>query len=337
MPDRFRDYMRLMRIPGIGALSLPPVIGAITVNNLSISTTITLFIIGIFLSIFGFILNDYIDIDLDKQSKSLSGRPLVKGTITKRNSIIIMLTCLLFAWLMVFIFLFKNENLFYLSLLVLLISNLLIIIYDLYGKKLLGSDLIFALAETLFFLFGALVASTNGILSIFTWVGLIIIFSQMFYENAITGGLKDADHDYLKNVKNIASEFGVKVNADKILSIPLKFKILGVGIHLITIPFIFIPFIFYGITYEIWQIILLFFIILLALFLTIKMLSIKRFNRKKLRRMIVKNLFIRYTIIPVMLFSIINFYFMIFMIIFPLVWYIFFSLIMKEKIFEPVM
>ena len=67
------------------------------------------------------------------------------------------------------------------------------------------------------------------------------------------------------------------------------------------------------------------------------MLSIKRFNRRKLRRLIMKNLFIRYTIIPVMLISIIGFYYMIIMIIFPLVWYLFFSLIMKEKIFEPVM
>ena len=212
----------------------------------------------------------------------------------------------------------------------------MIIVYDLYGKKLFGSDFIFALAEALFFLFGALVSSTNGLLSIFTWVGLIIIFNQMFYENAITGGLKDADHDYLRNVKNLASEFGVKVKAGKELYIPFKFKILGVGIHLISAPFIFIPFIFYGITYEIWQIILLFFIVLLALFLTIKILSIKRFNRRKLRRLIVKNLFIRYSIIPVMLISIIGFYYMIIMIIFPLVWYLFFSLIMKEKIFEPV-
>lgn len=329
--------MRLMRVPGIGALGLPPVIGAITVNNLSILTIIPLFMIGIFFSIFGFILNDYVDLDLDRYSKSLSRRPLVKGTITKRKSIIIMLICFFLGWLTVFIFLYKNENLFFIGLLILLISNILIIIYDLYGKKLLGSDFIFALAETLFFLFGALVASTNGLLSIFTWVGLIIIYTQMFYENAITGGLKDADHDYLKNVKNIASEFGVEVKSDKKLYVPFKFKILGVGIHLFTIPFIFIPFIFYGIAYEIWQIILLSFIILLALFLIIRMLSMKRFNRRKLRRLIVKNLFVRYTIIPVMLISIIGFYYMIIMIIFPLVWYLFFSLIMKETIFEPEM
>ena len=277
MFDRLRDYMRLMRVPGIGGLGLIPVIGAITVNNLSLLTIIPLFMIGIFFNIFGFILNDYIDIDLDKHSKSLSKRPLVKGTITKRKSIIIMIICLLIGWFTVFIFLYRNEDIFYLGLLVLFISNVLIIIYDLFGKKLIGSDFIFALAETFFFLFGVLVSSTDGILSIFTWVGLIIIFNQMFYENAITGGLKDADHDYLKNVKNIALEFGVKVNTDKKLYIPIKFKILGVGIHLITAPFIFIPFIFYGINYEIWEIILLFFIVLLALFLTIKMLSIEIF------------------------------------------------------------
>ena len=127
MFNHIKDYMRLMRVPGIGALGLPPVIGAITVNNLSILTIIPLFMIGIFFCIFGFILNDYIDLDLDRHSKYLSRRPLVNGTISKRNSIIIMLICFFLGWLTIFIFLYKNENSFFLGLFILLISNILII------------------------------------------------------------------------------------------------------------------------------------------------------------------------------------------------------------------
>jgi len=246
-----------------------------------------------------------------------------------------MIICFIFGWITMVLCFYKNQTSFFLGLFFLILTNILIVIYDIYGKKILGSDFIFAAAETLFFLFGAFITLKNGAFFIFTWVGVVLIFTQMLYENAVSGGLKDADHDYFKNVNNLATKFGVKVTQDKKLIIPLRFKAFGIGIHLFSAPFVFIPFLFYEIPYEPWQILLLILFVLLALFLNFIMLSITQFNRRKLRRLIVMHLFVRYSIVPIMLFSIIGYFYMGILILFPLLWYVFFSFIMSEKLFEP--
>ena len=38
----------------------------------------------------------------------------------------------------------------------------------------------------------------------------------------VVGGVKDADHDYLLNVKNLATATGVKITKDKKVIIPEK-------------------------------------------------------------------------------------------------------------------
>jgi 4-hydroxybenzoate polyprenyltransferase len=326
-----------MRIPGVGSLALPPVIGAITTYSMSLTDLIPLFIIGILFTIFGFVLNDYIDVDVDRLSKDLVRRPLVKGTIATKHVFLILISCFLMAWVIIFYFFYQPIITFYLGILCMGLALFLVIIYDLFGKKVLGSDFIFALSETFFFLFGALIVVGEKSISIFTWIGSILLFNQMLYENAITGGLKDADHDYLYKVRNIASAFGVKVKKDKKIFIPLPFKAFGITIHIISAPLVFIPFVFYEIPYEPWQIISLIVLIILALYLNVLFLSLKQFDRTKLRRIIVVHLFIRYSIVPIMLVSILGIFSMVLLIFFPLVWYLFISKLMHEKILEPEM
>jgi 4-hydroxybenzoate polyprenyltransferase len=70
-------YARLLRIPGIGALSIVPVIAALTVGIYDLYNLTLIFIIGAFASIFGFLINDYIDIELDRYVDDLQKNPLV--------------------------------------------------------------------------------------------------------------------------------------------------------------------------------------------------------------------------------------------------------------------
>lgn len=337
MNELVNDYLRLMRIPGVGGLALPPVIGAITTSNISLLNLIPLFIIGILFTIFGFVLNDFIDIELDRLSKDLTRRPLVKKTISKKHIYVILILCIVFGWLVIFFFFYQNHITFFLGIFCLIFSFILVFIYNLYGKRVLGFDFIFALSETLFFLFGALMVFGELNIPIFTWIGSLLIFNQMLYENAVTGGLKDADHDYLKKVNNIAIACGVRVVNNNKLIIPSSFKVFGLSIHLISAPLVFIPFIFYEIPFEPWQIITLILLIILAFYLNILFLSVKRFNRTRLRKIIVIHLFVRYSIVPIMLVSILSFYYMLVLILFPFFWYIFFTKVMNEKFLEPEM
>ena len=215
MKDLLGDYLRLMRIPGIAGLALTPVAGALSVNNTSLSALVPLFIIGVISKIYGFVMNDYFDIELDKLNKDLPQRVLVKGTVSKRNGLFIILFCFLIGYIAIFIFFYQHRPFFYMGLVCIILADVLTVIYNKYGKQIIGSDFFIALAECLFFLFGALMVLTDDPPGIITWIIFIILFNEQLYMNAIAGGLKDADHDHLMQVKNIALSSGVKVIKDK--------------------------------------------------------------------------------------------------------------------------
>ena len=60
--NKISAYAKLLRIPGLGALAIPPVIAAITVGVYDFYDLLILFVIGAFAAIYGFILNDYADV-----------------------------------------------------------------------------------------------------------------------------------------------------------------------------------------------------------------------------------------------------------------------------------
>ena len=331
--NKFIAYARLLRIPGIGGLAIPPVIGAITVGIYDFYNLSILFIIGTLAALYGFILNDYADIEIDKLSDELSGKPLVSGDIPEKSALIICIFFILISFLFIFI-LWYEETIDFLKIAALLsifIAGILGSIYNFYGKRFAGSDFLVAISMGLVFLFGALSFSTPNIL---TWLILILTFNNILHMNAIEGGIKDADHDYKLSVKNIALKSGVKVKGENIF-IPSSFKAFSMGIRFFSAILLFIPFLFYGYDFYIWQIILLGLAIFGVLYFSIKLLSLKKFNRNIIRKYISIQSFLRYSLVPIMLISTIGILFSIFLIIFPILWYILFASLIGDKLFKP--
>jgi len=326
-------YARLLRIPGLGALAIPPVIGALTVGVSDIYTLVILFVIGALSAMYGFILNDYADVELDKLVKDLHGKPLVSGDISKKTAINI---CVFFSFLaFFFMFLLWRGKILdeykFSALLCIILAGTLGSIYDLYGKKIPGSDFLVAISMSFVFLSGALAV---GIPNIITWIIFILTFNQTLHMNAVEGGIKDADHDYIMGVKNIALSSGVNVKNGWIF-IPLRFKIFGMGIRLFSACLFFVPFIFYRYDYEIWQLAILAVAIFGVLFFSIKLLSIKTFKRNTIQRYIGIQSFLRYSLVPIMLISIIGLVPSIILIVFPILWYILLTPLIREKLFKP--
>ena len=81
-----KEYTKLFRIQVLGT-SVTAVIGALTVKGLAleISDFIILFIMGAIGTAAGYIFNDICDIEIDKLSDESKERPLVKGTISKKQ------------------------------------------------------------------------------------------------------------------------------------------------------------------------------------------------------------------------------------------------------------
>jgi len=331
---KIKAYARLLRIPGIGGLAIPPVIGAISVGVFDLYSLTIVFMIGTLAALYGFILNDYADVQVDKLSKDLHGKPLVSGEISTKTALMICIFFILFSFLLVGILWYGKtvDHLKFSALLSLFLAGMLGSTYDFFGKKIVGSDFLVAISVAFVFLFGALsFAQPTAI----TWIIFILTFNQILHMNAVEGGIKDADHDPQMGVKNIALSMGVKVDG-AILTIPNGFKKFSLGIRLFSAILLFSPFLFFNYNYYIWQLIILCLSIIGVIFFSVKLLSIKVFNRNKIRKYIAIQSFLRYSLVPIMLISIVpSILYSLILIIFPFVWYIVFTPLVGEKLFKP--
>jgi 4-hydroxybenzoate polyprenyltransferase len=328
------EYIKLIRLPGWGGYCITAVFGAITVGVLDLLSLTLLFIIGAFVTLYGFVLNDYIDVATDNLSEELTQRPLVKGSIPRLNALYISISGIIIAYIIIILSIVFNifiQNI--VSLFVFTVAVLFAAIYNVYGKKFPGSDVFVAGATAIYCVFGALAVSKS--ITNLTWIVTIVTFFQVLYLNAIIGGLKDADHDYKLGVKNIALTLGVTVK-EKHLIIPLSFKILALLIRSSSLIFIFIPiFVFTDFVFEPWQPIIMIVMFIGVFYSTIKMINLKKFIRNDLRKLISIQAFLRYSIVPVMLLSLTGYYLGIFLIFFPVLWYITFNKILYGSASKP--
>ena len=336
------EYTKLLRLPGLGGLSLAPIFGALSVYGLDeiidLKMITLLLILGIFKSIFGFVQNDYADIELDKLSEETKTRPLVTGTISKKIAVIICLICLIGTFFIVFAFFYKNEITFFIAVILILVSLFIGSIYNYFGKKFSTSAFIAALADAFYVLIGAYLVSSIIELSIFTWIIFGLVYTQFLFMTIIAGGVKDADHDYLYNVKNFAIKCGVKITKDKKIIIPLIFKIFAMSIRIFSGFLVFVPFIFFNIDYELWYIILLAFFVIIVLILSALMLNVKSFEKMdEVTKLAGLQGILRFCFVPLLLIPIIGYVYVILLILFPIIWYIIFTPFTGKKLFKNLM
>jgi 4-hydroxybenzoate polyprenyltransferase len=324
---------RLLRIPGIGALGTPALIGALTLSIFDLPSLAILFVIGALAGIFGFILNDFVDAELDRLVPELQEKPLVSGVIQRKTAVFICALCAFFAFFLLMI-LYRGQTVTDFKIfaaLSLLLAGVLGSIYDLYGKKLPGSDLLVSISMAFLVLVGAY---SFGAPIALTWIVFILTFNQSLHMNAVEGGIKDADHDYKMGVINLAYLSGVRVEGDK-LTIPWSFKIFGLAIRFTSAFLLFTPALFFGYHYEIWTLLLLVFATAVVLFFSIRLVMMTRFDRDRIRKYIGLQSFLRYSLVPIMLVPLIGPLGMLILIVFPIAWYIIFTPLVKEKLFKP--
>jgi hypothetical protein len=152
--------------------------------------------------------------------------------------------------------------------------------------------------------------------------------------NAVENGIKDADHDPLIGVRNIALKSGVRVDG-KAVVVPWKFKAFSLNIRFLSAILLFTPFIFFDYPFYWWQIIILIFAILGVLIFSIRLFSIQIFDRSIIRRYIATQSFLRYSLVPLMLLSTIGIFNSLILIFLPIIWYIIFTPLLGEKLFRP--
>ena len=326
-----RDYIEITRLFNMGLTAIAPVLGALSmwnVGSLSLWKLFILFIIGSLAHIYGFVINDVIDIRLDKLSKDLSARPLVRGSITRRRATFFAISCMIGSFLLSFVF-FSNLLGYLVIAFILLIAYFLATMYDIASKKYPGMDLVVAGAIFFLILFGA---STIGTPTMLTYVVALIGGIQVLFMNMINGAIKDIDHDEEGSANTVAIRLGAKIYAG-VIALPLSFKTTGYLIEIARMALIFLPFVFLWLSPSLWQIALLV-LFAIATFVSIyKLYSIKTFDRARIRKLIGIIVIFMYATTPIMLSSL-NIYIILVALIPPL-WFFASNLVLHKTIFEP--
>ena len=318
------EYAKLIRLKSLG-MSMIPVIGALSVSgDLFIRDFILLFFIGVLINATGFMLNDLIDRNRDEVSPDFEDRPMVQSILSPQLVSKLIVFFILITLITVILY-FQNL----LALLALIIGSGFGILYDIFGKKIYGSDILLASAFASFCLFGMLTQS--GKLSSYNIILILLIFFQVLYFNVIEGGLKDAYNDRKTGAKTIAVKLEVRIIPE--IKIPTKFKILALVLESIIFGLIISLFLFVTRIYEFryWFITIIFLLIIGLSFnyTMFKMLNMKKFQRNIIRDMIGKQELKRYLIYLGLLTMITGFLWPVLLILIPVLWALVWMFIFK--------
>ncbi len=323
--QKIREIAVLIRIQQLGT-SVTAIIGALTVKgfNLALTDLILLFFIGVLINIGGQIHNDIMDVEIDKKSKELKKRPLVSGTVSMKTAKTIIFVCLIAVIILLALFI---PNIYAIS--ILFIGFGFGTLYNIYSKKLPGADLFLSVCMSLIILFGAISVTENfqGFqdIGILTCIIAIITFIHVFLMDALGGGLKDLKNDAEAKAKTLAIFLGCKANQK--LHISASYKIIILIFDVSTILFALTPFLIYDFNYSILQMAFIILLLTGMLFSTLKLLNMKTFDRKKIKYHNRNHELTAYVLVPVILINIIGIYYAIFLIIFPILWFIIFNYI----------
>ena len=315
----------------MGLTAVAPVLGALSMWNigtLSLLKLFILFLIGVLAHIYGFVINDVIDIKVDKLSKELSARPLVRGSITRGRAAVFAISCMVVSFILSFVF-FSDLLSFLLLFGILLVAYFFATIYDVASKRYPGMDVFVTGAIFFLILFGA---STIGTPTLLAYIVALIGCIQVLFMNMINGAIKDIDHDKQGSANTIAIRLGANVHAG-VMSLPLSFKTTGYLIETARVILVFIPFVVIPLQFQLWQITILIFLVIITFISIHRLYSLKTFDRTRIRKLIGIIVIFMYATTPVMLSSL-NIYIILVALIPPL-WFFASNLVLHKTVFEP--
>jgi 4-hydroxybenzoate polyprenyltransferase len=331
--NKFLEYLRLLRLQGAAGTAAVALITRLVMEEkpFNLFLLFILFIICLLCHIFTYVFNEYIDIKVDKESKDLDKKPLVSGTISKNHALLIAFLSTFFAYVLTIIFFWSFYALIFISL-ALFFGG----IYDIYGKKIPGSDLLIAGSTMFLCLFGASTVSAEFTNLIYI-ISLAILFHVIF-DNAVEGGLKDVDHDFLAGAKTTVTRLGVKVINGKLI-LTKRFVFFAYSTKLIFMSLIILA----GLQPEvnIWlsdkyfiQIVVIFLVI--VIFGTLyKFWHPPDFNRPKMIRLFGAHEITSYFLGPIILIPLIGPWYALLLLLIPPIWFVTVNITLYGKPMHP--
>ena len=329
--DKAHTYLCLIRIHGAFVEPVFIITGALISGTRDFISLLILFLIGFMYHVYGYVLNEYADIEIDRKSPELQNKPLVSGIISKKHALIISLLACIGVFVFTIIFFPSPFSIVYISLAVVFGG-----LYDLFGKRTPGfGEFVGSVPYFLLFLFGASTVSTH-FTTITYLIGLLIFFDAIFGYIG-EGELKDADHDHLTGGKTLVTALGVKVKDGRFL-ITRKYRAFAYTI--IGICFILVVLLFFQPEISLWysDVIKLVILVPLAIVIAIptyKLLHLRIFDRSKIKRLYALSDIGSGVLFFIILMPLLGVEIALFLILLPITWYAAFNIVLYGKPLQP--
>lgn len=297
-----------------GALEAPLVAGIFGVH--------LLFLLG------GCIHNDLVDADVDRQAPKLKERPLVKGTISRRQAVgatlLCYLGCLLLAWSLA-------PSVLVVGVLAAAIGGALL--YNWFSKRLFGADLFFSVSASLLCIYGGLTAvSSGGTLGGTVWaIAAIVLIDHLFF-NALEGGLKDFENDGRVGAPTIA-HYAFRASGGTRRLAPGA-KAFFLALKVASVLLVYLPFFAFGCPFWAWQLVALGVASAVTLVATWQFLGIDPFDQKRIGRLTRMQELACRTFVPLLLARVAGVGWMAVLILAPVVWYLVFNFALHGRLFS---
>jgi 4-hydroxybenzoate polyprenyltransferase len=226
--------MKLIRPYGMLFLGFTPVFGALCNGQFDVFSLSLLLIIGLLGHIFVFVQNDYYDMEIDRQSKYVMQRPLTSGVISRTHAHVLFLGSFFLSIVLAAIFFFSI-----LSFVVLLLSFLLMTLYNRYSKRVPGMEYVLGAGVFMYGVFGALTFS--NLVSTLAIIISCVCFLQWVFSVGVSANLKDVEFDTKLGIRTTPVVLGVHVDGNQ-LKKPLRFLVYTYAIKGVHLLMAFLPF-----------------------------------------------------------------------------------------------
>jgi 4-hydroxybenzoate polyprenyltransferase len=332
----FSEYLKLARSFNMALTGLAPVMGAFAMGQTDLFILFLLFVVGCLGHAYGFTHNDIVDYQHDIHIPEIAARPLVRGTISKKQAWVFACGCLLVAGLIVVYLSMITGR--YLPLGVFCLPIFCVTLYNYIGKRFPFMDIILAVGMFFLILWAAL-TQTNDIhqVNFVTWIVCFLGAIQVLYMNIIAGGLKDIRHDTQKGAQTTAVWLGVRVTGTN-LFIPVTFLLLAFTLQILNISAVFLPFLFdsFERTTSLFMDFQLGILLLTSagmLFFVGRLLTLTQFERATVRRLIGIQYYLNFCLAPFLLLQLSAW--AIVLIGIPVLGFLLSNMFLHEKFMEP--
>lgn len=277
----FAALSLFIRFPALSFSIILPLLGAATALSwLTRHQILGLIAVATAFHIFAYVLNDVIDLPVDRTESLRADFPLVRGSIQPQYALMVAfiqipLALLFTAWLG------ANVQTY----MVIIAAFVLMTAYDLWGKRTPFpplTDLIQGLGWASLVLYGATVVSGHLTVLLGVIFAFVVVFILMI--NGVHGSLRDLVNDLNCNIHTTAILLGVKPLGTKGLILPLQFMLYALILQILLISIILFPLAYNWVGYQstTWHITAAMVLISTLLSLILLVLSAKSISNRSL-------------------------------------------------------